>query len=296
MITTKDVRELMEKMALDFGESEFDSSANAFRGRSGGNLDVRSTPKPAPAAPRKVNYERNVKPQKATSPSATLRPYSGVANAANIEANRASKEKNSISTKLGRFADRIGSVAEKAIDVATPEQKRVLSGGRPLRDDETVDILTGRRSTPEWVTKVRDINHDQQVRAKSIGTLDERKKIWASERDREMKTVMPRYGKSLEDAKVDSEAEAIRRVFPGADEKRVMESAKATAPSLAISDKILLNEGAYHKELDSGKGRNVPQVERIADEERRAQELKDFWNELESKRLPVHQSAGVSTM
>jgi hypothetical protein len=280
MITTKDVHEFMEKMAFDFGENEFDNSANAFRSRSGGSLDVRSTPKPAPAAPRKVNYERNVRP-KATSPSA---------------ANRASKEKNSISTKLGRFADRIGSVAEKAIDVATQEQKRALSGGRPLRDDETVDILTGRRSTPEWVTKVRDINHDQQVRTKSIGTLDERKKIWASERDREMKTVMPRYGKSLEEAKVDSEAEAIRRVFPGADEKRVMESAKATAPSLAISDKILLNEGAYHKELDSGKGRNVPQVERIADEERQEQELKDFWNALESKRLPVHQLAGVSTM
>lgn len=61
MITGNDVRQLMEKLALDFGGSEFDSSTRVFRNRGGSNIDVRSVPKPE--APRKVNYERNIKPK-----------------------------------------------------------------------------------------------------------------------------------------------------------------------------------------------------------------------------------------
>jgi hypothetical protein len=284
MITANDVREMMEKMAEDYGQSEFDSFRRSMQNRTETDAFDFSTPKPKPVAPKRVK----------TEPVAPKR--------VKTEADHISKERNSVSGKNNRVSDRISGwlnpLAQKAVSVVTPEQRRIISGGRPLREDEYTDVLSGKPAAPQWVTKVRDIGYNQQKSEKvySQAAVDDRKKTWASERDREMRGVMPRYGKHLEQAKVDSQAEMLRRLYPGADEKRIMESAKATAPDLAINDEILLEEGAYHKELDSGKGRNVPQLEKIKDEEVQNQRTRDFWNNLKNKNTLVHQMAGVSTM
>jgi len=74
MITPNDVRELMEKMAEDYGQSEFDSFGRSQQNRTGTNAFDFSTPKPKPVAPKRVNYERKVTPKTNPPPPPQSQP------------------------------------------------------------------------------------------------------------------------------------------------------------------------------------------------------------------------------